>query len=238
MVADTADQRLDPAVRIEIARLLEGETDPTLAGISNWADEVRDSAIFRWTAPLHYVNFKDAGCSYSAERSCPDGLCVVGAIERYGAVLADRGRSDASRREALKFLVHFLGDVHQPLHAGYRNDRGGNRFQVSIDGQGSNLHAVWDSRLVQSREPADRDRARHAPPALQSSPLQTMAPTWASESCRLTDTDGLYPQRPGRLPDGYIERFRSLASERISLAGHRLAATLNRLLTNSPGPGG
>src|SRR5690606_36773485 len=70
------------------------------------------------------------------------------AIRTQAAILADRERSDADRLQALKFVVHFVGDVHQPMHAGYARDRGGNTIQVNYRGRGSNLHSLWDSTLL------------------------------------------------------------------------------------------
>ena len=78
------------------------------------------------------------------------GACVVGAIEGQLAVLSDRGRTDAERRDALKYLTHFIADVHQPLHAGYAHDKGGNDAQINWNGRGTNMHTLWDSRMLVS----------------------------------------------------------------------------------------
>lgn len=82
-------------------------------------------------------------CSYERVRDCADGRCVVEGIERYVAVLRSKA-SDAERLVALKYVVHLIVDVHQPLHLGLREDKGGNLAQVQAFGRGSNLHRVWD----------------------------------------------------------------------------------------------
>ena len=122
MIAAEAQQLLTPAARAEVDRLLALEPGATLASISTWADETRSPGTASW----HYVNFpRDAGCAYEAPRDCPGDACVVGAIARQEAVLTSTA-ADAEKLVALKYLVHFVGDVHQPLHAGYADDKGGN----------------------------------------------------------------------------------------------------------------
>jgi len=122
LIAAEAQQLLTPAARAEVDRLLALEPGATLASISTWADETRSPGTASW----HYVNFpRDAGCAYEAPRDCPGDACVVGAIARQEAVLTSTA-ADAEKLVALKYLVHFVGDVHQPLHAGYADDKGGN----------------------------------------------------------------------------------------------------------------
>src|SRR5690606_5820756 len=88
---------------------------------------------------------------------CPNGDCVAGAIAAQQAILADRSRPDAERAQALKFIVHFVGDAHQPMHAGFGDDRGGNSYQIQLrartardGGEGTNLHRVWDYHVLRS----------------------------------------------------------------------------------------
>ncbi len=126
LVAKVAAEHLTPAAGAEINHLLALEPGATLASISNWADETRTKE----TAPWHYVNLpRGGGCTYDAVTMCPGGACVVGAIERQEAILASHA-PDAERLQALKYVVHFMADVHQPLHAGFADDRGGNTFQL------------------------------------------------------------------------------------------------------------
>lgn len=145
-IATEAYAQLSPKARTDVDTLLALEPGATLASISTWADEHRSPATARW----HFVNIAaDAGCHYVAERDCPGGACVVGAIERQAAVF--RSTAPAQERlKALKYLVHLVADVHQPLHAGQAEDKGGNRYQVHAFGRGTNLHAVWDSGLVEA----------------------------------------------------------------------------------------
>lgn len=236
VVGELAAVELNAPARAEVARLLRGEPEPTLAGVANWADDLRGSApeLAKRTGRWHYINFPPGQCVYAPPRDCPDGNCVVAAINRNFLVLSDRRRPDAERREALKFLVHFVGDVHQPLHASDRPDRGGNDYQVSHRGEGWNLHSVWDSLIIRERgldPPAYAlvlQRRRPLPhDATRSS--QTPALDWALESCRLVAQGALYP--PGHLiQDAYLDRHRPLVEQRLRQAGSRLAAMLNHAL--------
>lgn len=232
IVATLAERELTPAARKQVRTLLAVSDDRVLADIADWADELRDDprqhALWRKTAPLHFVNFGNSDCRYIALLDCAGGRCVVGAIERYARVLGDRSRSNVERAEALRFLVHFVADVHQPLHAGYRHDGGGNRYQLRIDNRGTNLHALWDTPVLQLRgESWRRHAARLAHARLPSA--HGDAPQWAEESCRATRDAGIYPHAH-RVDDAYLERMRRLAERRVREAAARLAALLNSAL--------
>ena len=225
LVAEQAQRLLSPAARLEVDRLLALEPGDTLASISSWADENRS----RETASWHYVNFpRDSGCVYVPPRDCPGGTCVVGAIERQEALLASKA-PDADRLVALKYLVHFVADVHQPLHAGYGDDTGGNTFQVQFDGRGSSLHAVWDSGLIRAR-PGGLDALRNDIQAsATAAPDKSTPAQWAEESCRAVESSGFYPN--GRiLSSAYAERMDAILVGRLAAASSRLAGALNATL--------
>lgn len=223
LIAEYAFARLSPAARAQVERLLALEPEATLATISTWADEVRSPTTAAW----HYVNLpRDTGCRYD-DRLCVQGNCVVGAIERQLAVLAS-DVTDAKRLLALKYVVHFIGDVHQPLHAGFADDRGGNGFQLQAFGRGTNMHALWDSALLQNWPggPAvlRESMEKVLPSANSSSPR-----AWAEQSCRLVATEGFYPDRH-RLDDAYVAQWGQLLLQQLAAAGHRLHEALDMAL--------
>ncbi len=231
LVARLAEDGLGPRARAGIARLLGGEQAADLAAIATWADALRarDPLLGRRSAPWHYVNIGDSACRYVPARDCPGGDCLVGALDTQSRILADATRSDADRLQALKFVVHLVADAHQPLHAGHRNDRGGNTYQLHHDGRGTNLHAFWDSGLLGTRrmgEAAWLARLR-ATPAPAATPLPAGgAAAWAMESCRLTNRPGFYPA--GHVAhQAYVDAHLPLAERQLRLAGARLAAVLN-----------
>jgi hypothetical protein len=242
IIADLAEAGLSPAVGSEIRALLAEVPARSLAEVSTWADEVRAGADPRFdgTGPWHYVNFpRDGDCRYLPGRDCPGGACIVAALNRQAAILGNPSSDARDRREALKWVVHLVGDIHQPLHAGFGDDRGGNLFQVNYIGRGTNLHAVWD-RLVfevaglDERQYRDLLAARPLPPG-RPDWHPGAAAAWAEESCRLIGDLDIYPRRPGRLSRAYLERMRPHAEARLQLAAVRLAALLEAVL--DPGRG-
>jgi hypothetical protein len=237
IVAALAERELTASTRTALQPLLARSHADALADVATWADDLRDdrrrSALWRATSKLHFVNFADATCRYDARRDCSRGRCAVAAIERYAAVLGDRTRDMDERAEALRMLVHLVADVHQPLHAGYRRDAGGNRYQIHVEGipgRGTNLHALWDTPVLGDRREGWRARtaalARTPLPAVAGGPAQ-----WAEESCRTTRDAGIYPSRH-RVDAAYLERARPLAERRLRQAASRLAALLNRALVS------
>jgi nuclease S1 len=241
IVGQLAQARLDPKAQAAVAELLQGEADTTLAGVSIWADEVRESAPeYRWTMPLHWVNFQPGSCHYDAEQVCAKGLCVVAAIDKYSAEMADTKLPLAQRRDALKFVVHFVGDVHQPLHAGYAADRGGNDYQVNIQREGWNLHSVWDSLIIDSARlewPVYGHRIAAVPFSAESQAelAHSGSAEWAEESCQIVQRDDFYPPKH-KITGRYLESKRELADQRLKLAGERLAQLLNRVLGDGAAP--
>lgn len=230
IVARVAERELTPAARAEVTRLLALEPVATLESVSTWADETRSHATAHW----HYVNFpRNGACDFAAAPLCMEGMCVVTAIERQTAVLASAA-TDEARLKALKYVVHFVADVHQPLHAGYADDRGGNQYQVYVFGRGTNLHAVWDSALV-AHWPGGADAlleaAEEEARAMKVSGGRALAPAaWAEESCRIVGSQGFYPDGH-KLDPEYAQRWAPTLVHQLAFAGKRLAALLNATLS-------
>jgi len=249
MVGELAQRHITPAARAQVELLLAGEPDPTLAGVADWADRLRDldPERFKATSRWHYVNTPPGqGCGYEAERDCTDGQCVVGAIQAQRAILADRSQPLEARRDALKFIVHFVGDVHQPMHANNHDDRGGNQYQISlrtelqpeayarkyyVDGvMGTNLHSIWDYYILGTEglslaQYSDRLDALPWPPMPADGP-HTGAEAWAGESCRLIEARGIYPEGH-KMDRSYLDAYRPLAEQRVRQAAWRLAQILD-----------
>lgn len=236
IIAELAQRHLTPAAKAEALRLLAVDGAHSLADVATWADELRDARpqtpLGKATSPLHYIKFGDERCRFDVDPApdCKDGQCIVGAIERYTAIVTDRSRSDAERAEALRFVIHFVGDVHQPLHNGYRDDRGGNRYQVQFDGNGKNLHDIWDDHLVGGRGLSLHDEAEAL--AKEAHPVTASgdAKDWSACSCRLTRGGGVYPAGH-RIDAAYIAKLAPLARRQVRLAAANLAALINRSLS-------
>lgn len=233
LVAALAWDEVNPQARAQVEQLLAGESDPTLPGIANWADDLRgnDPGLGRRSARWHYVNIAGQDCRYDAASACAGGDCVVEAIRAQAAVLGDPARSLAERRQALKFVVHFVGDVHQPMHAGHGHDKGGNDVQVRMpDGRGGNLHRLWDSGLLNTAgldDDAYLARLRALPLAV---PTGTDAADWAEASCRIVVQPGVYVASGTAIGNDYVKAWRPVAEAQLRRGGSQLAALLNRTL--------
>lgn len=244
LVGALAERQVQPATRAAIDALLADEPEPTLAGIAAWPDRIRGEPRWRHTAPWHYVNFPDRDtCTYAPARDCPDGRCIVGGLATNLAVLRDPAQPREARRDALSFVVHLVGDIHQPMHAGLREDRGGNDHQLRLDAtgapppiesRGTNLHALWDGPVLMMSgldEPAyveALDARRWSGPDATTGSDRPFA-DWAEESCRLIREHALYP--PGRtVRVDYLERLQPVAEQRVLQASTRLARLLDEAL--------
>ena len=122
-----ATHYLTPEAKAAVTALLG---DQTLADVSTWVDEIRSDSAYRWASPLHYSNVKPGEAEFDLSRDCPERACVVSAINKYTEVLQTADASHGEKAEALKFLVHFVGDIHQPLHVSHAKDKGGNDIKV------------------------------------------------------------------------------------------------------------
>ncbi len=230
VVAQLAQKQLNPAAAAQVDRLLAVTGARRLADIATWPDDLRDldPDLFKRTSRLHYINFRSGDCIYDPPRDCRNGECVVAAIQHYAAILGDRSRSDTERAQALSFVVHFVGDVHQPLHASYRDDKGGNDYQVRWHDRGTNLHKIWDTTLLNSTGMSYQALANQLAANTRAVPQDTPV-QWAEESCRIVRDDGIYP--PTRNIDAvYVSRELPVAEERLREAGARLAVLLNHTL--------
>lgn len=229
-VAGLAQERLSEPLQQQVRQLLQPDNESSLVDVATWADDLRDTdpARYRSTGKLHYVNFSSAQCSYQPQRDCRKGECVVAAIERYQRILADRSRPREERADALRFVVHFVGDVHQPLHASFKPDKGGNTVQLRYGRENWKLHAVWDSLLLKSTGLRWPDYVRKLAPGLPRADTTTPA-QWAEESCVAVRDGGIYPNG-NSIDDAYLERELPLAERRLQQAAARLAAMLERTL--------
>jgi len=236
LVARIAETRLDPAAAAEVQRLLATEPGATLASIAPWADQLRagDPDLGKRSAGWHYINMAEDGCTYDPPKHCRDGDCVVEALKAQSARLADRSLSDAERLQALKFVVHLAGDLHQPMHAGYGHDKGGNTYQLQFNERGTNLHSLWDSGMFYALQLDDehylqRLQALPAPTDVGAPQLQRDATRWAEQSCAIATRPGIYPSNR-KVGEAYASTWRPVAEAQLRLAGERLAALLNELL--------
>jgi hypothetical protein len=231
LVARIAMARLDSTATAAAARLLNGQS---LADVSSWPDQIRSERPA--TGPWHYIDISILDSSYVPSRDCPPEGCIITALQQQMDLLADRTRSDSVRREALMWVVHLMGDLSQPLHVGERGDRGGNDVKLTFLGRPTNLHALWDSGLLDAfgwtEDQVYTDLMRQI--AARADIKQVEGGTivsWAMESHDLS-RDVVYRNLPASLTvDGnYRDQVRVTVMDQLLRGGVRLAAVLNRIL--------
>lgn len=130
-------------------KLLRNDTGDYLAGVATWADSIRYTKWGRFSTPFHFIDAKDSpptSCTVDLDRDCKKEGCVVSALHNYTTRLLDARLREPERAMAAKFVVHFVGDMHQPLHD-EDVERGGNGIPVLFDGAHLNLHHVWDTSI-------------------------------------------------------------------------------------------
>jgi hypothetical protein len=235
IIAEIAEQYLTPDTARRVRELLAIENATTLADVANWADQIRGQR--RETASWHFVDIPISASGYDASRDCPHGDCVVEKTEELVAKLADRSLPPQQRLEALKFVVHFVGDLHQPLHASDNGDRGGNEIHVVFLGHRTNLHAVWDTGII---APAVQgDERTYAMRLVQETTKAEVTAwregsviDWANEShgIAVRSIYGDLPHALGPLPASYEQAALPVVNKQLERAGVRLAATLNAAL--------
>lgn len=228
IVADLAEAQLTPAAARAVARLLAVDHASHLSDVSSWADQAKADHLPG--TPSHAVRMALDGDPRIA-KACAR-TCALTAIDRYTKVLGDRTQPPVVREEALKYVVHLIGDIHQPLHDVAAT---GSKLQVTLDGTPRVLHWVWDNGIIDDHGGSARAIAaelarRPASGGAGSTPLQ-----WALEG-RAIAHDRIYTSVPVEsavpvvLPAGYARSMWPIVADRLSLAGARLAKVLNAVL--------
>jgi hypothetical protein len=233
IAAAIALQELAPATRGQVAALLGSAA--MMVHDSNWADEIRDQRP--WTGDWHFVDVPLDASGYDPARDCPADNCVVAQIGDDLKLLRDRNAPKAARAEALRFLIHFVADIHQPLHTVDNGDKGGNAVRVTLGRLRSNMHHVWDTVLVEqlgADTAAIAGAIEHGLTPAQKKAWQSGTPaSWANESHQIA-RDEVYALTDGRdylrLPRGYPDAEAPVVKMQLAKAGLRLAWLLNGAL--------
>lgn len=228
--AVTAD-RLCPAAAVAVERLLDGVT---LAEASIWPDGIRSQAEWAHTRDWHYINVGDEQPMSTLVEGAPGHGRLLSAIRENLSLLGNE-RADATlRRQALSFVLHLVADVHQPLHVGRLEDRGGNAITVNFEGRETSLHRLWDSGLLRSSGLRATDYRRSLAPLVAigaASWERGSLEDWATESQRLRPWvyDFDTRRRVPHISKRYAETGRQLTALRLAQAGVRTAWLLNEL---------
>ena len=230
-VADIAQAHLTPAAAAEVHRLLATEGKQQMAQIASWADTIRKDESHP-NRPDHSVRL-DLDGGVTPDHPCPRHFCADEGIDFWSKVLADPKRSDEDRETALKYLVHLVGDMQQPLHG---VDATGADNKVIFDGTETNLHGVWDGGILRSRgEDNPEDLARKLMATEKNVPDGGTVLDWANEDreiarTQIYDTITPHTKEVVTLPPDYASEKLPIVEMRLMQGGLRLARLLNSLL--------
>ncbi|VUC33726.1 unnamed protein product [Clonostachys rosea] len=256
-VAYIAQNYVDNTTEAWAKGILADDSTSYLANIASWADEYRSTTAGKWSSALHFIDAEDSpptACNVDYDRDCGSSGCVVSAIANYTQRISDGRLSAANKAEALKFLVHFIGDITQPLHDEALS-LGGNQITVTFDGYtNDNLHSIWDTYMPQKKiGGGDLAHAQTWATELIASidsgsfksqatswvsgddttePVNT-AMTWATDAnafvCSAVMPDGVDALQQGDLYPDYYDSVMPTIELQIAKGGYRLAHWLNSL---------
>jgi hypothetical protein len=224
-----AEHYMTAVAAVRASDLLDGASIHSIGG---WADDYRRE--HRETAAWHYIDIPLSDSRIDMARECPNGQCLIAQTEHFLAVLKDPTAEKAAKAEALKFVVHFVSDLHQPLHDEDNGDKGGNARRVIFNGKPNNLHWAWDTGLLEhmNREPralaaelerqiTQEDRAEWDKGSIED---------WVLEGHRLAQDfayGALGGVNPAVITPEYERRADSVIAIQLEKAGVRLAYLLN-----------
>ncbi|ETN46655.1 uncharacterized protein HMPREF1541_00841 [Cyphellophora europaea CBS 101466] len=232
-----------------------GTAPDYMANVSSWPDEYRRTPEGDWSTQLHWIDAFDAppeSCEVEFKRDCPPEGCIVSAIVNNTQILLDSGSTEAQLLDAIRFLIHFSGDIHQPLHT-EALEEGGNGINITWEGETANLHAIWDRQIpikasggVSASEWAEEliglieDKTYNVKSWTKGMSLKDLkgtAMTWANDANDYVCTDVLPEGREAVEAEGvdlsgaYFDAHGEVTKELIARAGYRLGKFLNLIVT-------
>ena len=220
-----AEKYLSNRAKRKINRVLNQQS---LAIVSTWMDEIRSDSTYNYTADWHWVTI-ETGKTYEESPKNLNGDVIM-TIERIISELKTHKLDSKKEAEALKMLVHLVGDIHQPLHVGCCDDQGGNKVKVKWFRSESNLHRVWDSEMIDDTKLSYTELAQSLGQPDKATLAQWKKATvreWANES--MTYRKEVYDINEGNLSYRYSYLHLQSAKDRILKAGVRLAGILNQI---------
>lgn len=230
IVAEIAREHISPIISI---KLRDNFNIESLVKIAPWADKVKKN---RSQKPWHYTNIREGEWTYDRKRDCPHRQCVTEKIRDFANILRRANHSKKQRKEALAYLVHFVADIHQPLHLGNQADRGGNNIIVHHKGKQTNLHALWDNGLIIRKGKSLLQYAHQLKCAIVAadrlSPAGLPVEAWSNESRQLAlqHAYAVTFSKGRELTAEYIRSSRLIVERQLCRAGMRLANLLNAIL--------
>lgn len=228
VVGEIAQDHLKPSTKRKLNKLLNGRS---LAYISTFADEIKADDRYKKFNTWHYINIP-LDQDYNPENRNPNGD-LVSAIEYCGEIISNKNSSDNDKIFYLRMLVHFIGDLHQPMHIGLEEDKGGNDFKLKWFGKDSNLHKVWDSEMIESYNMSYTELANNAKKLSKAEVKNIQKGTltdWVNDVHTSTRIVYQSTTEGENLGYRYSYLYFDLAQTQLQYAGVRLAKVLDELL--------
>ena len=239
IVAMIAQRNIDPATRLKIKQILGKNV--SLASVANYADAVRDT--FPKTYNLHFVDIPKDEDNYEPNRDCKldpqKGDCVLAALVRYRDQVLSPNSTPGQRAFALKFIIHLVGDMHQPLHCADDNDLGGGRVSVTWFGKSFSLHKVWDSKIIDRPQLSDEEFVQGLIDGSTAQDMKEMRNgnllQWALESHQLAREFAYDIPDDHKLTSNYYQKSWPIVDQQLLRGGMRLARVLDWLFAPHTG---
>jgi hypothetical protein len=245
IVCEIAFQNLDNDSRKLVLNLRQADPErrATFSEDCVWADDARNTEEFKFTRAFHYINIPEGAGQADLARDCnTTARCVTWAIPHYARILADPSQPDLERARALKFLAHFAGDLHQPLHAGYPEDLGGNSIQVIFFGAPLSLHGVWDTSILGVANLSHPESAHALADPIDQTDIAAWSNFnvlgWSNEAYHFAEMHAYRFESGEKIDDGaslgqpYQDRSIEVVKKQLQRAGIRLAFLINRAVQN------
>ena len=241
VIGEIAEMHLTEQTKNALIPLLNGES---LAQVSTWPDEMRSNQAHFWkrqSGKWHYINIKDAKKMHQYVNTSIDSkdkvAHILDGIYFSINVLKDNDSALPEKQFALKFLVHLVGDGHQPFHAGRSEDRGGNLIKVSFFGKETNLHSTWDTHLIENENLSFTEFANFIKTSNTKTIknyLNSQPADWLLESNKISTR--IYNEEETELSYGYVYKHMPVVKKRLSQGGIRLAGLLNQIFDKNAKP--
>jgi len=238
VIGALAIDQLNEQARTNLYQLMDTDKLEQLVEWCNWPDVYRATDEGAWSEPMHYINMAPGASHYEKQRDCPDGMCLTEAIGEYAVELQNTELPLKRRQQAFAWVCHLVGDMHQPLHAGFGHDRGGTDVDIKFGGEDINVHWFWDGALIAERTESwsslyEQLQVPNNPPAA-SDWQKNESVAWTNESHAFADTHS-YPDNPV-ISDEFADQSWVRVQDQLTLGGSRLARVLNTLLSDDTKP--
>ncbi|WP_158795453.1 S1/P1 nuclease [Pedobacter sp. L105] len=236
-IGKIAENHLSSNAQAAVKDLLGNEN---MADVSTWADQLRMKPEFKYTTPWHYINLP-LGLTYTEFKDKVEHMTednVYSAMLKQEQILSDSSSTRDKKIDALKFIIHFVGDLHQPMHISRAEDQGGNTIKVNYEGKETNLHSLWDTKLVEHQGLNYEDLAAkydHIPDGKIKQWQRDPLIKWMWESYQISST--LYKEADEtnghEIDENYYKKHMPIVELRIQQAGIRLAGVLNDIFKDT-----